>query len=102
LTFSFELRISGCERPIAEVPLFVSVTVIVPVSPGKNETGSRVTFETYTSAASSTLVVLEVLDDVLLVLLVELVEELSAKQTGTIISNRMIEHIPSFIFMISP
>jgi hypothetical protein len=46
--------------------------------------------------------VLEVLDDVLLVLLVELVEELSAKQTGTIISNRMIEHIPSFIFMISP
>jgi len=34
------------------------------------------------------------------VLLVD--EVLSAKQTGTIISNRMMEHIPSFIFMISP
>ena len=89
---------------MADVPLFVSVTVIVPVSPGKYETGSRVTFETYTSAALSTLVVVDellLLDVELLdVLLVD--EVLSAKQTGTIISNRMMEHIPSFIFMISP
>jgi hypothetical protein len=56
----------------------------------------------------STFVVLdELLDEVLLVLLVLLVvllpdEVLSAKQTGTIISNRMMENIPSFTFIISP
>ena len=91
---------------MADVPLFVSVTVIVPVSPGKYETGSRVTFETYTSAALSTSVVVDellLLDVELLVLLLVVPEEvLSARQTGTIISNRMMEHISSFIFMISP
>jgi len=90
---------------MADVPLFVRVTVIVPVSPGKYETGSRVTFETYTSAASSTLVILDVLELLLDVELLEVLlvdEVLSAKQTGTIISRRMMEHIPNFIFIISP
>ena len=31
---------------MADVPLLARVTVTVPVSPGKNTTGSRVTFET--------------------------------------------------------
>ena len=37
---------SGWESPIAVVPPFVRVTVTVPSSPGKNVTGSMVTFET--------------------------------------------------------